>query len=514
MKGSGLRFLGHASMLIESTTNSVLVDPWFSDTGAFLGTWHPFPANDHIDLAELRSVDFVVLSHEHEDHFDLEFLRSLSETTTIVIPRYTDGWLHNQIRQLPNRCLVLDDRVPTSLGPDISVCAVVQSAPIWDDCALVFQTPFGTVLDCNDMKVSGEDIEWIHQHFPRPEWLVLQFSGANWHPEVYDYTPEDKARISIEKVANKFYSVANLVGALDPVHVLPCAGPAAFLDDDHFELNFRQSIFPRQDRFVQFAEERGFRAQVVVALPGDQLVGVDVAALTDDNLRHDAFTRTRSYLEAYRARRIHAIRSLTKQVPDHPDSLLQAADAFFRPLVQSSPWFRARLAGCVRFRLTGAGAENLILDFSEPANPIRPDAGEECFYEFEFDKRWMAQLMDRQITWEQLFLSLRWIAHRNPDSYNEDLVVFLRFANPDSYLEYETWQQHRSIGRFFEVAHGDTILEIQSACPHAGGDLSRGVITDGFIVCPLHGWKFSLKDGSCVQSRKHRIAVRQKEAAC
>ena len=39
--------------------------------------------------------------------------------------------------------------------------------------------------------------------------------------------------------------------------------------------------------------------------------------------------------------------------------------------------------------------------------------------------------------------------------------------------------------------------KIQRYCPHALGDLSKGYIKDNYIVCPIHGWEFSLKDGKC-----------------
>lgn len=42
-------------------------------------------------------------------------------------------------------------------------------------------------------------------------------------------------------------------------------------------------------------------------------------------------------------------------------------------------------------------------------------------------------------------------------------------------------------GEFFACAH---------LCPHAGGVLSGGRIDDkGNIVCPLHGYRFNLKNG-------------------
>jgi nitrite reductase/ring-hydroxylating ferredoxin subunit len=35
-------------------------------------------------------------------------------------------------------------------------------------------------------------------------------------------------------------------------------------------------------------------------------------------------------------------------------------------------------------------------------------------------------------------------------------------------------------------------------CPHANGDLTYGAVFDDVVECPLHGWRFSINDGHCV----------------
>jgi len=41
------------------------------------------------------------------------------------------------------------------------------------------------------------------------------------------------------------------------------------------------------------------------------------------------------------------------------------------------------------------------------------------------------------------------------------------------------------------------LCAIQNACPHEGGQLSKGWIEGEAVVCPLHGYKFDLKTGIC-----------------
>lgn len=39
---------------------------------------------------------------------------------------------------------------------------------------------------------------------------------------------------------------------------------------------------------------------------------------------------------------------------------------------------------------------------------------------------------------------------------------------------------------------------LEDYCPHAGAPLNDGPVSQGAVTCMWHGWKFSLRDGSCM----------------
>lgn len=41
------------------------------------------------------------------------------------------------------------------------------------------------------------------------------------------------------------------------------------------------------------------------------------------------------------------------------------------------------------------------------------------------------------------------------------------------------------------------ISAVGNVCPHRGGPLGQGTVEDGHVVCPWHGWAFSLESGIC-----------------
>jgi len=491
-------YCGHASFHILYGGVSVLVDPWLSATGAFLGSWCQFPDNSGLDLDALRRSDVVLISHDHEDHFDLDFLRTLSPATVVIVPRYRHTSLVDTLRrELPNRVITIEDREPFALGDGLTVTPVLQSVPIWDDCAFIIQSPTETILDLNDLKIPQVDLAWVAANF-RIDTLLMQYSGANWHPHVYSYPEAKKRALARRKIFTKYRHVADVVHALDPAMVVPCAGPPCFLDDDLFDLNFSEhSIFPGVDDFHRFARSEGFAERVRVLMPGDELLpGRRGEELTERNLTLPPYSDKRRYLEAYRERRRPALQRHLAAIPEPTVPLLERFVDYFRPLVLANPYLAERIGGGFLIETTGDDAEQIFVDFADRTAPVRRYAGDSWIYRLRSERRFLNQVVERRLKWEELLLSMRVELTRVPDVYNEPLTVFLRFADARQYEVFETYEKTRVANDWFPLQHRGRDLMVQRTCPHAGGDLSKGSIENDCIVCPVHGWRYSLLDGT------------------
>jgi L-ascorbate metabolism protein UlaG (beta-lactamase superfamily) len=89
--GSGLRwkYFGHACVLIETRDCAILTDPAISY--AYEGVSGRFT---YADLPE--SIDFVLLTHAHQDHVLLETLLQLRDRIgTVLVPRNSGGYLQD-----------------------------------------------------------------------------------------------------------------------------------------------------------------------------------------------------------------------------------------------------------------------------------------------------------------------------------------------------------------------------------------------------------------------------------
>lgn len=81
--------IGHSTVLIEAAGQRILTDPYFGSWGN-LAYARIAPASRRLD--ELKNIDLVLVSHNHWDHTDFRFFRSLAGSVPVVAPR-TSAWL-------------------------------------------------------------------------------------------------------------------------------------------------------------------------------------------------------------------------------------------------------------------------------------------------------------------------------------------------------------------------------------------------------------------------------------
>ncbi len=65
--------------------------------------------------------------------------------------------------------------------------------------------------------------------------------------------------------------------------------------------------------------------------------------------------------------------------------------------------------------------------------------------------------------------------------------------------------------RLAVVRRGEAASVFGDRCPHAGGSLGVGWVEGDELVCPLHRWRFRLRDGRCTDvggHEAHRYASR------
>ena len=479
---------------------SVVTDPWFSKTGAYESSWFQYPDNTDIDFSWIDGLDYVCISHEHEDHCDIEFLQKLNSSTKIVTANFINKRYVNLLRDsLVNEIIEVNDRDTFNLG-DIKYTPIIQIPMGQEDSAMIFEMGDDGIENFNDMKPSQKDIDWIKKRYD-VTYLLKQYSGASWYPLVYDYDDDKMYELCKDKRLFKYQVILNVINELNPKFYIPFAGPPCFLQNDTYHINFLvENTFPSEVDIYNFFKDNhpDVSEKFMVLMPGD-CVGDD----WKHNLQHECFTDKVGYLKKYKDRRESIIEETSSRIEKVDYSLLKKSIKYFYPLMRSATRLCKNIGGSVMFDISGDYKEKIILDFVN--KKVKLLDGDKYFYEFNIEGRWLNHILEENMTWEEFFLTLNFKAKRKPDMYNEHLMAFLKLADPVSYKEYEDFHFDELEEEKFNLKFNGKEYKCQRYCPHAKGDMSKGKIVDNKLVCPTHNWKFNLPDGQCITNKSKLI---------
>ena len=179
-----IKFINHASVLIEYEEISILTDPWYEGT-SFNDGWELVKetnANEILHL--LESVTHIWISHEHPDHFSVGFFKKYAEflndnNIKILFQNTLDKRVMSFLtKSLKLNVLEIDDCEWMQLGNDLKVA--VKRFGIYDSS--LFLNCNGTIIaNLNDCHISNiSELGRLGKTLPPVDVLISQFSYASW----------------------------------------------------------------------------------------------------------------------------------------------------------------------------------------------------------------------------------------------------------------------------------------------------------------------------------------------
>jgi UDP-MurNAc hydroxylase len=510
--------IGHAGILVETGTRTIVCDPWF--VPAFWASWFVFPRNDQLPpdvMAKLERPDYLYISHQHGDHLDEAWLTNhIDKSTPVLLPDFATRELERQLNRLGFTNFVRTrNGEMTDLGDGLRVAIHVETA-IADgpggDSAMVIEDGTSRLVNQNDCRTG--DLAELLKHGP-VDMHWLQFSGAIWYPMVYDQPREELIALARSKVESQFARSIRYVDALGARVVVPSAGPPCFLDEDLFSVNMidgdELSIFPDQTEFIARLARHG-NNNAVMNIPGTAIsvspTEISVQHCVSDAEVQRPFVHKREYLLEYQADWATWLRDTKASWSVHNTNLVSELQAWWEPLLAMAPSLRGAIGGNCLVKTDG---EDILIDF--PNGKITAYNNEPIKFRMEIARPLLEGVVKQKaVDWSNsLFLSCRFTAWRD-GSYNEYLYNFFKSLSVERMRRAEQ-EVVRKNGAPDEVSNeielGDYVM--QRYCPHRKADLSEfGVIEGDHVVCTLHGWKFQLSDGACLNADDHKLSVRKR----
>ena len=513
-----LKYLGHSGWLIKNNNFKILCDPWFNPEGAFFSAWFPFPDNLHILNQDLfTDLDFVYVSHSHQDHFDPWFLKNLDPKTRFIIPKFSDRLLLNKLKKLgfKNITQLAEDQEIDVNGVKVKI--IIHDQMIEKDSGILLDDGKHKILNLNDCHPEFNEVKDFANNL---DLLLLQSSSAIWWPCVYEYSESDMKAMGRLKRKNVMTRSVKYAQQLKPRFVVPNAGPPAFLSEHAriWDETRREdhNPFVLQDEVQKFFSDN--KVPSLFVIPGSTItVGEQIILNCDIEKRDHIYNNVVEYMNEYRDRRKSSFMNLVA-TDDELNNLVEKFSNLVKDVVKNSLVFKNKVKFPILIELGHLG--KWLINFSKSVDDcfIRYD-NHDYNYHFKFDPHIISILFrEEHIDLEDYLLSMRFKCNRKVDEFNEFLfsifksfdVKRLRIAE----INYMNKKKEINTDETFVLndLYGKE-KEVKRFCPHKHVDLKEcGYLNKkNELVCPLHGWAFDLDDGHCTnQSGDYNIYPNKK----
>ncbi|MGD9562038.1 MAG: MBL fold metallo-hydrolase [Pyrinomonadaceae bacterium] len=218
-----LKTLGHATMLLlEGDKPLVATDPWLIGSTYWRSWWlEKYPSAEEFD--EVKSADYIYVTHSHPDHFHYPTLRALGKPKTLhpQFPRYeVTGFLASEgypVAELPAWQWV-------DLGKRVRIASI--PTPI-DDSILLVETPDAYVANLNDSVPRLSLLKFIRREMlesEKPLIMLKSYSPASIASSIY----RNGMRTQMKTKRDYAETAMKLARTLGATHFVPFASQAFF----------------------------------------------------------------------------------------------------------------------------------------------------------------------------------------------------------------------------------------------------------------------------------------------
>lgn len=423
-------YLGQACLLIEGADRKILTDPWLTE-GAYFGTWfhtHVLADAGITPVTFAPSVDYIFISHEHQDHLDPASLRCFPPDIPILICRFATPRLRQYLEGLGRKVCELPSGQPLNLGGGLQV-TIFGSAEYTNDAAILVEAEGFTVFNETDCKLGYEDLRSIGER--RIDIGFYMFSGANWYPMMYDFPEPLMTDLIQHRRKGLLRSLVQRVKVTRPGIAVPAAGPCTVLDPERLWLNSAErGIFIDPEVAIAALESAGLASEPVYMAATDvwdSQTGIERLAPPEFRMPRDEYIRNAAVRMAPLIRAIHAA-----EPPAAPDLAAKLMTYFESVTEALIPSLRQRISAKLALEILGPNGGDWTVDFLAPTPPyVREGLSPDWTYKITVeDKLIYPFLSGSDPFFENILLSLRAGFARRPNEYNEPLYHFLYEPDP------------------------------------------------------------------------------------
>jgi UDP-MurNAc hydroxylase len=497
-----IEFLGQACIALRChrTGIEIVSDPWFS-APAHLNSWHAFPEWTAEEVEQIRKridrATHVYLSHDHADHFDQQFLETLSHKTILVgdfqNERFRKGLRSlSQIHEVRYVC----HGETIQLGNSVWAQLFMQQPAFRTDSMLLVRTADGCVLNANDCGLNTATLRHIGRKHQVTIFLFTLNYMANGYPISYLFSGDPNLGSRMQAVRDQTVDMFRLaMQNLNPTLSAAFAGPVTYGDPINEHLNRH----PESCNWSAMVAELQREGPVVWPAPFSTIECTEGAVTRSTIFDWERFhaqphmhSKPLAGVEPFQEQILHAAERF---VDRHSDVLRKSSQRVEVPLV---------LSGVASLDQIESNLPDWSLEIDFDRQRIRPMDKAPLmppYLQILAPTQILYGLLTLQTNVDDILLSARARFTRDPDTFNPVLHNLLRYGGDELSMQAMiNWyvRKAKSTESIAVNVDGEP-RRIPKFCPHEGESLESVPITNGHLVCPRHRWKFDLNTGQCVE---------------
>ncbi|MGE5181495.1 MAG: MBL fold metallo-hydrolase [Acidobacteriota bacterium] len=231
-------FLGHQGWMFHTERAAVLVDPLLCDEfgAAHALDYRVWPPRV-FDFAQFPKLDAVVLSHEHDDHFDIPSLAKIDRRVPIWLSARSSNAAREVLAAMGFTVHALVPGVATRFGdlelvPFAGDHVAVNCGDEWDTLPFLVRSVdgHGSLFSMVDITLTERHVEWAAAKAMKPGLVSWTNNALDWS-HMADYLKErvEGTQQTFVKMGVGHKLIATMWGT--PQAMIMCAGGFSFVGD-------------------------------------------------------------------------------------------------------------------------------------------------------------------------------------------------------------------------------------------------------------------------------------------
>ena len=502
-----IQFLGHAGLAVSYKDTNFLMDPWFND--AFMGSWVPFPPLKY-SKSEVqkfaKNCNVLWISHEHSDHLDSKFLKLLAKDTNIIIPKFEGDhlkkfFIDNEFQNITE----LNHRESTVVNEGLEVEMILEQ-PTWGLHSSIFvKTEKFTLFHNSDSNIEKEDLKYLNVKYKGCDYYAGQYSITSPYPDVSlemdDDDREEHHSDHLEWSLGRFSNSFKYIGARSGI---ACAGPAVninlpkktLLKRLNEENNNNKNYGFNFSECLKILKNQSMSDKIFIPKIGDKINENDVSINVKECNSHFLDKTKVSIIEQLPFNKLKE-----KKIPIDQIEFISLNKRFFKKLLLNFIFILDNLN--IKFFLNFTDINlRLAVDFPSCELSIHNDenlstSGE--FFELIIPSFPWYDFINGKISYDEIHYSKCYSTRQSKKGYKKEIFIALRAINDRKLIPQIRNHFLSDNKEVFEVQRNGEKKIYSLRCPHLGMRLDPSNLNkNGELICPGHGWRFSLENGKCV----------------